>query len=121
MNLITHTLVILEDTEERKMDKATKEIVDIMKLSPEDQRKYFESLPPDGTSTKLVADLEKKPQSPGRDAMIARAKAFGYDDFKFTMMYDDCVCPKIQLDHDASQLRYWDIVLNNRQGKYDKP
>lgn len=103
------------------MSKAMKEMHKILKMSEEDQKKYFEALPPDGTSTKLIEDLEKKPQCTGRDAMIARAKSFGYDDFKFTMLYNDCICPKIQLNHDASKLGYVDIVMNNRRGKYDKP
>lgn len=101
------------------MSKATQEISKIMRMSEEEQKKYFENLPPDKTSTLLVKDLEKKPQSKKRDAMISRAKAFGYDDFKFTMMYDDCVCPKIKLDQDAVNAGFHDIAYNNRQGRYD--
>ena len=84
-------------------DKATEEALKIMKMSEADQKKYFESLPPDKTSTLLVEDLEKKPQSATRDSMIKRAKAFGYDDFRFTMLYEDCVCPKIKLEEDAKK------------------
>lgn len=102
------------------MDPASEEILKIMKLSPEERKKYFEALPADGTSTQLVTDLEAKPQSEARDKIIERAKAFGYDDFKFTMMYDDCVCPKVQLDADLRAAGFHDIAFNNRQGKYDK-
>lgn len=100
-------------------DKATEEVIKIMAMTPDEQQKYFEALPPDKTSTLLVADLERKPQSKARDEMIGRAKAFGYDDFKFTMMYPDCVCPKIKLDEDATKAGFHDIAYNNRQGKYD--
>lgn len=101
------------------MDRATAEVIKIMQMSTEDQKRYFEALPPDKTSTLLVEDLEKKPQSKQRDDMIARAKSFGYDDYKFTMLYDDCVCPKIKLEEDATKAGYHDISYNNRQGKYD--
>jgi len=101
------------------MDKATDEIIEIMSLSEADQTKYFEALPPDKTSSLLIEDLEKKPQSALRDEMIARARSFGYDDFKFTMLYDDCVCPKMKLDEDAQKAGFHDIAFNNRQGKYD--
>ena len=101
------------------MNKATDEIIKIMSLSEEDQEKYFEALPPDKSSTLLVQDLEKKAPSKERDEMIGRAMAFGYDDFKFTMMYPDCVCPKMKLDEDATKAGFHDIAFNNRQGKYD--
>lgn len=101
------------------MSKATEEVIKIMGLSEDDQKKYFEALNPDKTSTLLVTDLERKPPSKERDDMIARAKAFGYDDFKFTMLYDDCVCPKMKLDYDATRAGFHDIAFNNRQGKYD--
>lgn len=101
------------------MSEALEETLKIMALSPEDQKKYFEALNPDNSSTLLVEDLMKKPQSKERDDMIARAKAFGYDDFKFTMLYDDCVCPKMKLDEDATKAGFHDIAFNNRQGKYD--
>lgn len=101
------------------MSKANEEILKIMNMSEADQKKYFEAMLPDKTSTLLVSDLEEKPQSKGRDDMIARAKAFGYDDFKFTMLYDDCVCPKMKLDEDANKAGFHDISFNNRQGKYD--
>ncbi len=101
------------------MDKATEEILKISALSEADQKSYFEALPPDKTSTLLIEDLEKKPQTKERDEMICRARSFGYDDFRFTMLYDDCVCPKIKLDEDATKAGYHDIAFNNRQGKYD--
>ena len=101
------------------MDKATEEVLKVARLSEADQKAYFEALPPDKTSTLLIADLEQKPQSKGRDDMIARAKAFGYDDFKFTMLYDDCVCPKIKLNEDATKAAFHNIAFNNRNGKYD--
>lgn len=100
-------------------DKATEEIINIMGLSEADQKAYFEALPPDKTSSLLVVDLEAKPQSKARDEMIARAKAFGYDDFKFTMLYDDCVCPKMKLSEDAVNAGFFDIDFNNKQWKYD--
>ncbi|MER2512826.1 MAG: hypothetical protein ABTQ25_10520 [Nitrosomonas ureae] len=100
-------------------EKATQEVLKIMSLSEADQKSYFEALPPDKTSTLLVNDLEKKPQSKARDEMIARAMAFGYDDFRFTMLYDDCVCPKIKLLVDAEAAGFHDIAYNNKQGKYD--
>lgn len=101
------------------MSKAAEEIMKIAAMSEVDQKRYFEALPPDKSSTLLVDDLEKKPASKQRDDMIVRAKAFGYDDFRFTMLYDDCVCPKMQLEHDATAAGFHDIAYNNRQGKYD--
>lgn len=101
------------------MDKATAELQRIMNMSEADQKAYFEALPPDKTSTLLVEDLERKPQSEMRDKMIERAKAFGYDDMKFTMMYDDCVCPKMKLNEDLIKAGFHDIAYNNRNGKYD--
>lgn len=101
------------------MNKATEEIIKLMRMKPEEQDKYFQALPPDKTSTLLIQDLEHKPPSKERDAMIERAKAFGYDDFKFTMMYPDCVCPKMKLNEDAAKAGFHDIAFNTRQGKYD--
>jgi len=101
------------------MSKATDEIINIMSLTEDEQQKYFENLPPDGTSTRLIEDLNQKPQSEARDAMIERARGFGYDDFRFTMMYPDCVCPKIKLADDAGKNGYMDIVRNVWEGKYD--
>ena len=100
-------------------ESAISEVLRIAKMNPEDQKKYFEALPPDKTSTLLVKDLEKKPQSKKRDNIIARAKSYGYDDFKFTMLYEDCVCPKIKLEQDLTNAGFHDIAYNNRQGKYD--
>lgn len=99
--------------------KAIAEVLKIMSLSEADQKKYFGSLPPDKTSTLLVEDLEQKSPSENRDKMIARAKSFGYDDFRFTMLYDDCVCPKLKLEEDATKAGFHDIAYNNRQGRYD--
>lgn len=48
--------------------------------------------------------LEAKNKNGKFDAIIKRAKAGGYHDFKFieTPEYNDCICPKIQLVSDLS-------------------
>lgn len=63
------------------MNDGLGKLKNILFMSPDEQEKYFHAMPPDKTSTLLVADLEKYPPSEKRDAMIKRAKAFGYDDF----------------------------------------
>lgn len=103
----------------KRDETAAREVLRVARMSPEEQEDYFRALPPDKTSTLLVKDLEERPPSKERDEMIERAKAFGYDDFKFTMLYEDCVCPKMKLDEDANKAGFHDIAYNNRQGKYD--
>ena len=101
--------------------KALEETLAIMAMSEEEQNKYFEAMSPDGTSTLLVEHLEKKEQTPERDAIIGRAKAFGYDDFKFTMMYghEDIACPKVKLVEDLSRAGYEDLAQKVMEGRYD--
>lgn len=95
------------------------ELIEVMNMSESEQKAYFENMKPDKTSTLLVQDLEKKEQNAVRDNIMARAKAFGYDDFRFTMMYDDCVCPKVKLVEDLTKAGYEDLAYNTMQGKYD--
>lgn len=95
------------------------ELLEVMRMSEKEQEEYFRAMKPDGTSTLLVEDLAGKEQSAERDAIITRAKAFGYDDFKFTMMYDDCVCPKVKLVEDLAKAGYEDLIEKVWEGKYD--
>lgn len=104
------------------------ELKAVMAMTEEEQNKYFEAMEPDGTSTLLVDDLEALPQTEERDAIVQRAKAFGYDDFKFTMMYghEDIVCPKMKLVEDLTRavhmtgdLKYLEIINAVKNGKYD--
>lgn len=97
-------------------DKATKEIMSVIKMSDKDREAYFMSLPPDGTSTILVEDLKKKPQSNIRDKMIKDAEGFWYDDFK---SLNPALCPKMALNKDLTDVGYHDLAFNVRQGKYD--
>lgn len=91
------------------------ELMMVAKMSPEEQDRYFAAMPPDGTSTLLVADLEKQPQTPERDAIIERAKGYYYDDFKSQI--DGC--PKITLRGDLLKAGYKDLAANVVDGKYD--
>ena len=97
------------------------ELKAVMGMTEEEQNKYFEAMEPDGTSTLLVDDLALKPQCAERDVIITRAKAFGYDDFKFTMMYghEDILCPKVKLVEDLSRAGYEDLAQKVMEGKYD--
>ncbi len=97
------------------------ELKAVMTMTEEEQNKYFEAMEPDGTSTLLVDDLALKPQTPERDAIITRAKAFGYDDFKFTMMYghEDISCPKVLLVEHLMKAGFEDLANRTMEGKYD--
>jgi hypothetical protein len=100
-------------------DEAAAEMIKITKMSHEEQDAYFKSLPPDGTSTLLVADLEKLPASPERDRIIKLAKEFWYDDFRTTNEVD--VCPKIALVNDlrAAGADFEPIAVKAMRGDYD--
>lgn len=89
---------------------------EVLRMSPQEQDEYFAKLPPDGTSTLLVADLMQKAWCKERDEMIDRAKGFWYDDFK---SISDAACPKIMLHEDLKALGYHDLAENVRDGKYD--
>lgn len=96
------------------VDNAVEEVLKVMGMSERDREEYFAKLPPDGTSTLLVEDLMKMPQSEGRDAMIEKAKGFAYDDFK---SFD--AVPKITLHNELMALGYEGLAENVREGKYD--
>lgn len=97
-------------------DEAVAEIERVIAMTDEEREVYFSELPPDGTSTKLVMDLMAKPVTAERDALIERAKAYYYDDFRSTA---DVFCPKIQLVKDLGLLGYDDLVRKTMGGEYD--
>lgn len=99
------------------MDKATEEVLKLVAMSDEDRERYFMALPPDKTSSVLIADLEKKPQSAARDKIIEKAKTYHYDDFKCFAMED--ICPKITLVRHLTQAGFHDLAYNTKEGKYD--
>lgn len=107
--------------DDERSEWAVKELIRLMSMSAEDQNSYFHNMEPDGTSTLLVEDLRGKEQSAERDAIIERAKAFGYDDFRFTMMYghEDTVCPKVLLVEHLTKAGYEDLAMKVMEGRYD--
>lgn len=72
--------------------------------------------PADGTSTVLIDDLLKKPQTAERDRIIKGAVKFDYDDFKSEQ---DVACPKMQLHAELHAAGYKDLANNVTEGKYD--
>jgi hypothetical protein len=74
----------------------------------------LQAFPPDGTSTLLVQHLREKPQTPGRDALIARVLAMEFHDFK-----SPHATPKILLNTELHNLGYHDLSQRLRNGDYD--
>lgn len=99
-------------------DEADKELVKMLSMAPADLDVYFKNLPPDGTSTKLVADLEKKPACAARDKLIQLAKDYWYDDFRSTN--EDALCPKMALHDDLIRIGYFDLASKVTRGDYDR-
>jgi len=97
------------------------EIRTLLAMSEEERTKYFHALPGDKTSTLLVEDLEKEEKTEARDAIIGRARAFGYDDFKFDMLYghENVFCPKVLLVGHLMDAGLGHIAREVMNGKYD--
>lgn len=74
----------------------------------------FDGRPPDKTSTVLIGDLERLLPNPKVQAIINKAKAFMYDDFK-----SESATPKNDLYRDAFQAGLHGIMLNVKNGIYD--
>ena len=66
------------------------------------------------TQTELVKDLEAMPASPHRDALIAKARAGHYSDFKSPL-----AAPKLQLREDLKAARFGDLARKVMDGDYD--
>ena len=67
-----------------------------------------------GTKTKLVEDLQNKPRSLARDALIERAKAGFYHDFE-----SDQATPKLQLHRDLKKAGFHNLAEKAKRGVYD--
>lgn len=74
-----------------------------------------DDLPP-GTMTRLVRDLERKPQNALRDELLSKARAGYYHDFKAEFL----VTPKVTLDADLRRFGYEDLARKCRHGEYDE-
>lgn len=96
-------------------DPAIEELMLLARMPDADREAYFNAMPPDNTSTLLVADLEAMLQTAGRDELISRAKGYYYDDFKSILNS----CPKLQLHHDLLKAGYTALADNALDGKYD--
>jgi hypothetical protein len=70
--------------------------------------------PTDKTSTLLVEDLQKKPQTQEVLGIISNAKSFLYDDFKSSMP-----CPKVTLAAHLNAAGLHDLADNVINGTYD--
>lgn len=99
-----------------EIDAATQEIMRLAQMPDDERDAYFQALPPDGTSTKLVADLMTKPACGYRGIILARAEAFYYDDFKSTY---EGACPKMKLVEDLNVAGYHDLAQKAIDGEYD--
>lgn len=63
---------------------------------------------------RLVAALEKLPESPARERLLVRARAFVYDDFKTTI-----AMPKAQLIADLGRCGFQELVQRTMLGEFD--